>query len=298
MPLFARLHLLRQPSASSSRLSSHYLESEPTVKDLSAYRIDRDKPVRLKKIPTDSTGSFHDEDEADASLKASNKHLRELQEVLYASSTNGLLIVLQGMDTSGKDGTIRGIFDGVNPQGCNVASFKVPTPLELKHDFLWRVHPHAPALGTIGIFNRSHYEDLLAPVVHGSVTAKVAKQRMQQICDFESLLSDSGITVLKFFLHISHEEQGKRLQARIDDKDKHWKLSAGDFAERKFWPDYQKAYDAIFEHTSTKTAPWYVIPADHKWHRNAAIATVVVDALKDLKLEYPKGDVDVSTLHV
>ena len=268
------------------------------MKEHSAYRIDADKPVRLKKIPTGSTGPYKGEDDADAALTESNKHLRKLQEVMYAASTESLLIVLQGLDTSGKDGTIRGIFDGVNPQGCNVASFKVPSPLEARHDFLWRVHPFTPARGMIEIFNRSHYEDVLAPVVHGTISPKVAKQRMQAICDFERLLTNNGTTVLKFFLHISYEEQGKRLRSRIDDKDKHWKLSAGDFAERKFWQQYQQAYDAIFEQTSTKNEPWYVIPADHKWHRNAAISTIIVDKLKDLKLEYPKGTLDVSTLHV
>ncbi len=268
------------------------------MKELSAHRIDAEKLVLLKDIATDSTGSYKNKDEGKAALKASNKALRKLQEVLYAGSTNSLLIVLQGMDTAGKDGTIRGIFDGVNPQGCNVASFKVPTPLELKHDFLWRVHPFAPARGMIGIFNRSHYEDVLAPVVHGSITAKIAKQRMQSIVDFETLLTNSGTTILKFFLHISSDEQGKRLRDRINDPDKHWKLSAGDFAERKFWPRYQQAYDDIFEHTSTKSAPWYIIPADHKWHRNAAISTIVVDALKHLKLDYPKSTVDIGTLHV
>ncbi len=268
------------------------------MKQLSAYRIDPDKPVRLKHIATGSTGNFKDQDTAAEDLKTCRKQLSALQEVMYAGSTDGLLIVLQGMDTAGKDGTIRGIFDGVNPQGCNVSSFKVPTPVELKHDFLWRVHPFAPARGMIGIFNRSHYEDVLAPVVHGVVDRKTAKHRMQEIRDFESLLTRSGITVLKFFLHISFEEQGKRLQSRIDDKDKHWKLSAGDFAERKFWPKYQQAYDDIFAATSTAEAPWYVIPADHKWHRNIAISTVILDALKGLKLAYPKSDLDVSTLKI
>ena len=268
------------------------------MKELSAYRINPSKPLRLKQIPTGSTGKLSNEQEADAELKTQRKQLSKLQEVMYAGATDGLLIVLQGMDTSGKDGTIRGIFDGVNPQGCNVASFKVPTPVELKHDFLWRVHPFAPARGMIGIFNRSHYEDVLAPVVHGSIDRKAAKQRMKEICAFESLLVHSGITVLKFFLHISSEEQGKRLQSRIDDEDKHWKLSAGDFAERKFWGKYQEAYDDIFAQTSTPEAPWYVIPADHKWHRNIAISTVIVEALKSLKLKYPKSDLDVSTLKV
>ena len=268
------------------------------MKDLSAYRIDSGKPLRLKHIDTGGTGKFKDEDEAGGELKQQNKHLSRLQEVLYAGGTNGLLIVLQGMDTAGKDGTIRGIFDGVNPQGCNVASFKVPTAVELKHDFLWRVHPFAPARGMIGIFNRSHYEDVLAPVVHGTIDRKTTRQRMAAIRDFETLLTSSGITVLKFFLHISYEEQGKRLQSRIDDKDKHWKLSAGDFAERKFWPKYQQAYDNIFAETSTEDCPWYVIPADQKWHRNVAISTVIVDALKHLKLDYPKSTLDVSTLKI
>ncbi len=150
----------------------------------------------------------------------------------------------------------------------------------------------------IGIFNRSHYEDVLAPVVHGTIDRKTSRQRMKEICDFERLLTNSGITVLKFFLHISHDEQGKRLQSRIDDPDKHWKLSAGDFAERKFWPKYQQAYDDIFAQTSTEDCPWYVIPADSKWHRNIAISTVIVDTLKGLKLDYPKSTIDTSTLKI
>lgn len=268
------------------------------MKDRSAYRIDADKPLRLKKIPTDSTGEYKDEDEAKDALKKHRNTLDKQQEVLYAGATQGLLIVLQGMDTSGKDGTIRSIFDGVNPQGCNVTSFKVPTATEAKHDFLWRVHSAVPARGMIGIFNRSHYEDVLAPRVHGTIDAKTTKRRLSQIVDFESMLIDNGITIRKFFLHISFEEQAKRLQARIDDPDKHWKLSAGDFAERKLWGEYQDAYDDLMAATSTKDAPWYVIPADQKWHRNVAVSGVVADTLGSMKLEYPKSTIDVSKLEI
>ncbi|GAA3759678.1 polyphosphate kinase 2 family protein [Terriglobus aquaticus] len=268
------------------------------MKDATAVRIDPDKPLRLKKIPTDATGDFADADEAKEALKKHRDVLDKQQEVLYAGAQKALLIVLQGMDTSGKDGTIRSIFDGVNPQGCNVTSFKVPTATEAKHDFLWRVHAAVPARGIIGIFNRSHYEDVLAPRVHGIIDGKTAKHRFREIADFEAMLLQNDIHILKFFLHISFEEQGKRLQARIDDPDKHWKLSAGDFAERKLWGDYQKAYDDIFEATSTADAPWYVIPADHKWHRNVAISAVIADKLESMKLTYPKPTIDVKKLEI
>ena len=268
------------------------------MKDLSAYRIDPDKPLRLKKIPTDSTGDFADADGAKDALKQHRDTLDKEQEVLYAGATQGVLIVLQGMDTSGKDVTIRSIFDGVNPQGCNVTSFKVPTATEAKHDFLWRVHRAVPARGMIGIFNRSHYEDVLAPRVHGNIDGKTAKRRLAQIRDFEAMLTANGIVIRKFFLHISFEEQGKRLQARIDDPDKHWKLSEGDFAERKLWGEYQEAYDEIFAATSTADAPWYVVPADHKWHRNVAISSVIAETLQSMKLTYPKPTIDVKKLEI
>ncbi len=200
------------------------------------------------------------------------------------------------MDTAGKDGTIRHIFSGVNPQGCTVAAFKVPTPLEAKHDFLWRCHAQVPPRGMIGIFNRSHYEDVLAPRVHGALSSKRAKQHMAQINDFEAMLVDNGVAVLKFFLHISQEEQTERLKARIDAPDKHWKLSAGDFVERKFWEQYQDCYESIFEHTSRKHAPWFVVPANHKWYRDVAISSILVGALEGMKLSYPKPTVDISTL--
>ena len=224
--------------------------SKPALKIESPYRISPKSKVRLKSRATDDTVGFKDPDEASASMIKHLKQIADLQEVLYAGAERGLLIVLQGMDTAGKDGTIRHIFSGVNPQGCTVTAFKVPTPLEAHHDFLWRCHAAVPQRGMIGIFNRSHYEDVLSPRVHGVMKDKTARQHMDQINDFESMLADNGIAILKFFLHISHEEQTRRLQARIDAPDKHWKLSAGDFVERKFWDKYQACYEDIFERTS------------------------------------------------
>ena len=254
--------------------------------------------VRLSHFSTDDRGGFKSEDDTDKVLKQHRKQLDDLQNVLYASMQKAVLIVLQGMDTAGKDGTIRHIFSGINPQGCQVASFKVPTPIEARHDFLWRCQAQTPARGMIGIFNRSHYEDVLSPVVHGNMDAKTARRHMYDMNAWESMLADNNVVVLKFFLHISHEEQTKRLQARIDDPDKQWKLSAADFAERKFWPKYVTAYEDILSHTSHKHAPWFVIPSDHKWFRNVAISQIVVDTMKALHLEYPKPTVDAATLSV
>jgi PPK2 family polyphosphate:nucleotide phosphotransferase len=266
------------------------------VKIHSPYLIQPDTKVRLKQHKSDDTGSFKNADDAKDTIAKHRDKLDKLQEVLYAGSERGLLIVLQGMDTAGKDGTIRSIFSGINPQGCVVNSFKVPTPLEAHHDFLWRCHNAAPQRGYIGIFNRSHYEDVLSPRVHGHMDGKTARQHMEQINDFESMLSDNGIAVLKFFLHISPEEQTRRLQSRIDDDSKHWKLSAADFAERKFWPDYQDCYEDIFSRTSHKHAPWFVIPADHKWYRDVAISGILADTLEGMKLKYPPTTVDVASL--
>ena len=262
----------------------------------SPYLIPAKDKVRLKAHATDDTGGFKNSDDAKASMDKNRKRIEDLQEVLYAGAERGLLIVLQGMDTAGKDGTIRHIFAGVNPQGCGVTAFKVPTPLEAHHDFLWRCHAAVPQRGMIGIFNRSHYEDVLSPRVHGVMKDKTARQHMDQINQFESMLADNGIGILKFFLHISQEEQKRRLQARIDAPDKHWKLSAGDFAERQFWDKYQACYEDIFEQTSHKHAPWFVIPADHKWFRNVAISSILAEALEGMKLKYPASTVDVSTL--
>ena len=268
------------------------------MKIRSPYLIEPGSKVRLNRISANETVEFHDEEAAAAQLAAHIRRIDQRQDLLYASASNAVLIVLQGMDTSGKDGTIRHIFSGVNPQGCTVTSFKVPTPLEVRHDFLWRCHAAVPPLGMIGIFNRSHYEDLLSPRVHGHMTAKTARLHMKEINQWEEMLHDSGVTILKFFLHISFEEQGRRLQARLDDPDKHWKISPSDFTERKFWAKYQGAYEDIFEYTSQKHAPWFVIPSDHKWYRNLAISKILAETLDGMKLKYPSPAIDVSALRV
>ena len=262
----------------------------------SPYLIKSHTTVHLSKLSTTDTGPYESEQSAALVLPKHRDALDKLQEVLYASQKKSVLVILQGMDTAGKDGTIRDIFSGINPQGCDVTPFKVPTPLEARHDFLWRVHAAVPARGMVGIFNRSHYEDVLSPSVHNLITPKVVRQRLDDINEFEDMLADNGVVILKFFLHISHREQTARLQARLDDSDKHWKLSPADFRERRFWPQYQQAYEHILATTSHKHAPWFVIPSDHKWYRNVAISAILVDALRALKLNYPKPTVDPKTL--
>ena len=248
--------------------------------------------MRLAHIPTDSTGHYKSKQESLADLVRHRERLDTLQELLAASASQSLLIVLQGMDTGGKDGTIRHIFDGVNPQGCQVTPFKLPTPLEMRHDFLWRAHRAVPAKGMIGIFNRSHYEDVLVVRVHKQIPDKEAHRRMQEIVDWEQMLVANGVVVLKFFLHISYEEQTRRLAARLDDPKKQWKISNSDFTERKFWPDYQSAYQDMLSRTSRKDAPWFIVPSDHKWYRNVAISEILVQALEGMKLKYPKPTFD------
>ena len=243
--------------------------------------------VRLSRISTTDHDGFPDKDAADLVVAKHQEQLAALQEVFYASRKKALLIVLQGMDTAGKDGTIRHIFSGINPQGCDVSSFKVPTPLEAQHEFLWRCQKRVPARGMIGIFNRSHYEDLLSPWVHGKIDDKTLRRRMNDINAWEKTLTDENVLVLKFYLHISRTEQTDRLQARIDTPDKRWKLSPADFAERQFWPKYMDAYEEILRNTSHKHAPWFVIPSDSKWYRNVAISAILVETMRGLKLKFP-----------
>ena len=224
------------------------------------------------------------------------ERLAELQDKLSAEGTRALLMVVQGLDAAGKDGTISHIFSGVNPQGCDVASFKVPTPLEARHDFLWRAHAQVPPRGMIGIFNRSHYEDVLSPYVHKLISRDTARRHLDDINEFERMLVDNNVLILKFYLHISRDEQTRRLQSRIDDAKKHWKLSEADIHERQFWPQYMDAYNHILSTTSRKHAPWFVIPCDNKWYRNIAISTIIVDAMQSLKLQYPAPTVDASAI--
>jgi PPK2 family polyphosphate:nucleotide phosphotransferase len=253
----------------------------------SPYLVPPHAKVRLSKISTSDHDGFRDKDAADAIVAKHRDQLTTLQEVFYASQKKALLIILQGMDTAGKDGTIRHIFSGINPQGCDVSSFKVPTPLEARHDFLWRCQERTPARGMIGIFNRSHYEDVLSPVVHVQIDAKTVRSRLGDINAWEQTLANEDVVILKFYLHISRDEQTERLQSRIDTPDKRWKLSPADFEERQFWPKYIDAYNDILRHTSHSHAPWFVIPSDHKWYRNVAISTILVEAMSNLKLKYP-----------
>jgi PPK2 family polyphosphate:nucleotide phosphotransferase len=258
------------------------------------FRIKPGAKVRLKQI--DPAFTHAGEAEASASLDADKARLHELQGLLYAEHARALLICLQGMDTSGKDGTIGHIFGAMNPQGCRVASFKAPSLEESSHDFLWRVHRATPAKGEVVIFNRSHYEDVLVARVHKLVPKAVWAGRYDQINEFEQELAAEGTHILKFFLHISKQEQLKRFKARLDDPAKRWKISEADYAERKHWDDYVEAYDEALSRCSTEQAPWFVIPSDHKWFRNLAIARIVVAALDGLGMHYPKPTVDLGRI--
>ena len=238
--------------------------------------------------PNDKSEYPLSKQEARQYLRELNTELETLQELLYAEHKHQVLIVLQAMDTGGKDGTIRHVLEGVNPSGVKVASFKVPSKEELDHDYLWRIHKQTPRKGEIVIFNRSHYEDVLVVRVHKLVPEKVWRKRYDQINDFERLLCEEGATILKFYLHIDKAEQKTRLQARLDDPQKHWKFSLGDLEERELWPDYTKAYEEAISQTSTDWAPWYIIPSNRKWYRNLIIARIIIETLKNLDMKFPQ----------
>ena len=259
------------------------------------YRVEPGAKIKLADWDANDTGEFEKKAQSEKELKRLRKRTRALQEVLYAESKHRLLIVLQAMDTGGKDGAIKHVMRGVNPQGCIVHSFKVPTPEELAHDYLWRVHQDVPGSGYIGIFNRSHYEDVLVVRVHNLVPEEVWRERYEQINQFEKLLADTGTTILKFYLHISKDEQKKRLEARRDTPEKQWKFSFGDLKEREYWADYQAAYEAALNKCSTPWAPWYIIPANHKWYRNVVIARAIVEALAGLDMRYPEPEEGVES---
>ena len=260
----------------------------------SRYRVDPGTRLDLSRFDAGDSSAFPGgKGEVKEVFQKLNGRLEELQEMLWATSRHKVLVVLQGMDTSGKDGTIRHVFDGVNPLGVRVASFKAPTPEELDHDFLWRVHPEVPGRGELVIFNRSHYEDVLAVRVRELAPPEVWKARYDQINDFERLLSETGTTILKFFLHIDQKEQKERLQARLDDPTKRWKFRKGDLEDRKLWKEYTEAYEEALSRTSTKHAPWYVVPANKKWYRNLVVATILVDALEKLDMRYPEPEEDL-----
>lgn len=259
------------------------------------YRVEPGSRVDLAKIDPGSTEAFEGKKkDAEQVFPKLNARLEEMQELLWAEHRHKVLIVLQGMDTSGKDGTIRHVFEGVNPTGVRVASFKSPSPEELEHDFLWRVHSKVPGSGEMVIFNRSHYEDVLIVRVHNLAPESVWGKRYDQINDFERLLAETGTTILKFFLHISRDEQKERLQARIDDPAKRWKFRKGDLVDRERWDDYRAAYEEALSRTSTEHAPWYVVPADKKWYRNLVVATILSETLEGLGMKQPEPVEDLS----
>jgi PPK2 family polyphosphate:nucleotide phosphotransferase len=252
--------------------------------------------VKLSKYDAGDTLGWDKDHKMKSSLEKAVEKLDSLQYVLYAERKRALLIVLQGLDTGGKDGTIRHVMSGVNPQGCKVTPFKVPAGEETDHDFLWRIHNAVPGYGYIGIFNRSHYEDVLVVRVHNIVPKSQWARRYDQINNFEEFLTQNNVKILKFFLHISKDEQKKRLMDRIDDPDKHWKISEADFNERRFWNDYTAAYEDALTKCSTDLAPWYVIPSNKKWFRNLAVSHIIAETLEEMKLQLPKPSVDVKKL--
>lgn len=258
-------------------MSSKVQESVP----VDHYRVEPASFAGLAAFDPSANGGY-DKASAKPIMKALNARLDELQENLYAHGKERVLFVLQATDTGGKDGTIRAVFDGTNPQGVHVASFKKPTSEELAHDYLWRIHQHSPAKGDIMIFNRSHYEDVLIVRVRDLVPEPTWRKRYEHIRNFEQMLADEGTTIIKIFLHISKDEQRERLQARVDEPAKHWKFEMGDLEERKLWDDYQAAFADMLAETSTPDAPWYVVPANRKWYRNIVISQILVNALEKI----------------
>jgi PPK2 family polyphosphate:nucleotide phosphotransferase len=250
--------------------------------------------IRLAELETDNDLGLKSKERARELLEKNLERMRELQQLLYADNRYALLIVLQAMDTGGKDGTIRHVMSGLNPVGCVVTSFKAPTDDELDHDYLWRVHRAVPARGVIGVFNRSHYEDVLVPRVKKLVPKDEWKLRYRQINEFERMLVENRIEVLKFFLHISKAEQARRLKSRVQDRSKNWKFSEADLTERKLWADYQAAYEDAINECTTEWAPWIVVPADKKWARDCLVARAMLERLESLKLRFPKPAAELS----
>ena len=263
------------------------------------YRVKPGSRVDLSEWDPSDKGAFPEgKNEGRKRLLELNQRLEELQELLYAEHKHKVLIVLQAMDTGGKDGTIRHVFEGVNPQGVRVASFKKPTPEELDHDFLWRVHEQVPARGEMVIFNRSHYEDVVVVRVHNLAPPEVWSKRYDHINDFERTLADEGTTLLKFFLHIDRDEQKERLQTRLDEPNKRWKFNPADLEERNLWPKYIEAYEDAISKTSTDWAPWYIVPANRKWYRNLVVGTVIIETLEDLNMRHPEPEFDPADIKI
>lgn len=262
------------------------------------HRLEPGRPVDLATIATRGKDLHPNRKLAEEETRQLRDELIELQRRHYAANKDKLLVVFQAMDAGGKDSTIRRVLRGVNPQGVRVTSFKVPSKKELAHDFLWRVHQEVPAQGMIGVFNRSHYEDVLVVRVHNLVPEATWRPRYEQINFFEKMLAETGTVLLKFYLHISKEEQRERFQARIDDPTKNWKFSFDDLEKRKLWDGYMAAYQEMLERTTTAWAPWYVIPADQKWYRDLAVNRVIVSTLRDLDPQYPRPATEITGVKV
>jgi PPK2 family polyphosphate:nucleotide phosphotransferase len=260
------------------------------------YRIFPGDAPRLSSIDPAYHAEHKNKSSAKDEIRTYAARLRELQYMLYAENRHGLLICLQAMNTGGKDGTIRHVLGYMNPQGCRVKSFKQPTTEEAAHDFLWRIHKETPSRGEVVIFNRSHYEDVLVVRVHNMVSPSQCLTRYEAINSFEKYLADYGVHILKFFLHISKEEQLKRLRKRLSDPHRHWKISEADYSERSYWDDYQRAYEDTIHHCSTEWAPWFVIPANHKWFRNLTISRIVIEYMEQLDMHFPETKVDLDML--
>ena len=253
-----------------------------------AHQLTPNKSIRISDLPTEADEFHSNREEAEREFAELREEFIALQYKMYADGRHKLLVILQAMDGGGKDGTIRHVFKGVNPQGVHVISFKGPSSEELARDYLWRIHKAVPPRGLIGVFNRSHYEDVLIVRVEQLVSEQIWRQRYEQINEFERYLTDTGTTILKFFLNISKEEQKQRFQARLEDKDKQWKFSVLDLAKREQWNDYMQAYEDVLNRCTTEAAPWYAIPADQKWYRNLAVVRTIVETMRDLKFKMPE----------
>jgi PPK2 family polyphosphate:nucleotide phosphotransferase len=269
--------------------------AKPTTFQASAVPIGQ--PIDLSTCDPDDTGGLKKSEAADQ-LEYNLRRMAELQEMMYAQRKHALLIVLQAMDAGGKDSTIRHVMDGFNPQGCHVYSFGVPTREELAHDFLWRLHRHTPQHGYVSIFNRSHYEDVLVVRVNELVPEEVWRPRYKHINNFERLLADSGVTILKFYLHISKEEQRQRFQDRIDRPDKQWKFNPADLETRMRWEDYMHAFEEAIDRCNKPWAPWYIVPANRKWYRNLVVSTAIVEAMEQLEMSYPPAPEGIEKIKI
>lgn len=260
--------------------------------DLSDFRVKPGENIHMKKIDTDATFGW-DEESAMKRLEKNRKKIIELQDTLYAEHKQTLLVVLQAMDAAGKDSTIKAVTQGINPQGCSVVSFKQPSSTELAHDFLWRIHQAVPEKGKIGIFNRSHYEDVIITRVHDLVDKELIKKRYDHINDFERMLTDHNVKIVKIMLHISSDYQLKRIKHRLEKPEKAWKFQASDLAERKHWDDYMDAFEKAIEHTSTSDCPWFIVPGENKWFRYLVVSEIILQALEDMAPELPKPNFDI-----